>query len=406
MAHVSTRWLLPCDRLARVTALAVLCAAPAPGSAQSAPPEGPEGRPAQEGYVSSPAPDGNVLTYFRYVPDSVLVLGEGIEGSPRVALRPEALSALLAELRRVGALDDPDAPTFVLDVDPGPGGVEFGTLIPLEVAALAGLAAALAVALAVVVRRLRRSRARVAHEGAVRRSLDEGREAERVHIAREIHDGPVQELCALQMALVPPVPGQPVDTDAAREAVADVVAELRSVCDRLRPPALEAFGLGAALRALAERLRERAGGPAVGYGGGPDADEAAATLPSETQLALYRIAQEAANNAVRHARARRITFRLRLDLGGHADRLVLAVEDDGRGLPDLDPVALGESGHYGLLGMHERAAAAGADLRVGPGPAGGTLVEAAVPVRPGGALRRATGAAQASLPDARPRLSV
>ena len=342
----------------------------------------------QEGYVGTPADGGRDLVYFRFVPDSVLVLGEGLQGEPRVSLDPRAFSALLAELARAGALTDPSAPEYVFESQPEPAGLRLGALVPLKVALLAGLCLAGGVAGGIVALGRRRASAHVRREGEVRRVLHEGREAERVHLARELHDGPVQELCALQMALVPPGAGWDADAEAARETVAEVVAELRRVCDRLRPPALEAFGLGPALVALADRLRARTHGLTVSYWGHPPAEASVGGLSPEVQLGLYRIVQEAVNNAARHSEAERVTVRLQLEPAVAGGEIVLTVEDDGRGLTAADPVELAATGHYGLLGMRERAEAIEAKLRIGTADGGGTRVEARVatpstnPVRP------------------------
>lgn len=99
-------------------------------------------------------------------------------------------------------------------------------------------------------------------------------------------------------------------------------------------------------------------------------------LSDERRLALYRIAQEALNNAVQHAAARRVEVALALD--GAALRLT--VDDDGVGPPRADALDYAADGHYGLLGMHERAVLLRADLAVSRGPLGGTRVALDVPL--------------------------
>jgi signal transduction histidine kinase len=165
--------------------------------------------------------------------------------------------------------------------------------------------------------------------------------------------------------------------ETARVAVADVVGELRALCDRLRPAALDAFGLPAALASLADRAA--AGGLDVRFAATDAARAIADVLPDERRLALYRIAQEALSNACQHARAARIDVALALD----GESLVLAVDDDGAGPPSGTPMDYAARGHYGLLGMHERADLLRATLDVGPGPLGGTRVALTVPVRSG-----------------------
>ena len=220
----------------------------------------------------------------------------------------------------------------------------------------------------------RRARRAARLRRTFRHRLAAAREAERAHVARELHDGPVQDLCAVQMALGG-AGDRPDAAEASRVAVAGVVGELRALCDRLRPAALDAFGLSAALAALADRaatvgsldVRYAATGPAVAV---------AEALSDDRRLALYRIAQEALSNAVQHARACRVDVALRLD----GETLTLAVDDDGVGLPTRDPIDLAAQGHYGILGMHERADLLRATLTAGAGPLGGTRVTLDVPV--------------------------
>jgi signal transduction histidine kinase len=105
-------------------------------------------------------------------------------------------------------------------------------------------------------------------------------------------------------------------------------------------------------------------------------------VPAPVASHLLAIVSEALENARRHAAASRVTLAAAAEDG----RLVLTVEDDGRGLPGSQPgpdvVSLRRTGHFGLLGMTERAAAIGARLRVGPRPAGapGTLVRLDLPL--------------------------
>ena len=96
-------------------------------------------------------------------------------------------------------------------------------------------------------------------------------------------------------------------------------------------------------------------------------------LSPDRQLALALVAQEALNNAARHARASRIEVSL---VPGARTRL--AVEDDGVGPPTRGAMAYAREGHYGLLGMQERADLLGAELRIDRSPLGGTRVVASL----------------------------
>jgi signal transduction histidine kinase len=197
-----------------------------------------------------------------------------------------------------------------------------------------------------------------------RRYLAEGREKERERLAQEIHDGPVQDLHGLHMQLKT-LPD--ADLDAMGDELMRVTGELRAMSANLHPPALERFGLPAALRSHADRLTNRHDDLEIDM----DLAEECESLPDEYALSVFRVAQEAMNNAVQHGDAGRIRVRLRCD----APEVRLCVQDDGTGfaLPD-DWRALGEEDHYGLLGMQERAEALHADLDIETAPGEGTRV--------------------------------
>ena len=209
----------------------------------------------------------------------------------------------------------------------------------------------------------------------MRRQLAESREDERRRLARDLHDGPLQDLHALHMQLGLAADGlaadglAPSDTllrrlRGAQDETHTVVGDLRRMTEALRPPALGPFGLAAALRAHADRFRQRH--PTIDVDLGLDDD--ALTLPEPTRLVLFRIAQEAMNNAVKHGPPTRLAVSLRLT----PTEVALAVEDDGPGVDGpLDFDALAVRGHYGMLGMQERAHSVSGVLMVsGDGPPG------------------------------------
>ena len=205
-----------------------------------------------------------------------------------------------------------------------------------------------------------------------RRYLAQGREKERKRLAQEIHDGPVQDLHGLHMQLkaLPEVPDrlQHVGDELMR-----VTGELRAMSADLHPPALQRFGLPAALRSHADRLADRHEGLQVDM----DLDDADAALPESHALSLFRIAQEAMNNAVQHGNAEHLSVRLRRG----PDATELAVRDDGDGFsPPDDWHTLAAADHYGLLGMKERAEAIGASIDIESTPGDGTFVRARCPV--------------------------
>jgi signal transduction histidine kinase len=213
-----------------------------------------------------------------------------------------------------------------------------------------------------------------------KRRLAEGREQERLHLARELHDGPVQDLYSANLQLR--VASQNLNANGTLTPVEAtlqrVSGSLRAICGELRPPALGPFGLAAALRSHVETLR--AAHPALAF------DLALAhdgqRLPEDVRLALFRIAQEALSNAARHARARAVRVAFTMD----AEEAVLEVRDDGRGFrPPARPLEGARSGRFGLLGMTERAEAIGGRLDVRSAPGAGTTVRVAVPLPAGAA---------------------
>jgi signal transduction histidine kinase len=197
---------------------------------------------------------------------------------------------------------------------------------------------------------------------------------ERSRLARELHDAVTQKLFGIRAhtrAAAVLAGRDPADPDRVRAeiAVADALAaeahaELRAIIDGLAPPDLQAGGLAESLRRYAV-LAGRAHGVTVEFTAGD-----LPALGARVEAALYRVAQEALHNALRHSGAARIS----LSLSRVARRVVLEVSDDGRGFVPEAP-----SSGVGLASMAERAAAAGGKLTIRSG-ASGTLVRMAVPV--------------------------
>ncbi|MEM8557874.1 MAG: two-component regulator propeller domain-containing protein, partial [Bacteroidota bacterium] len=242
-------------------------------------------------------------------------------------------------------------------------------------------------------RRQREARAR-AEAVEIRRRLAEARERERVRLARDLHDGPVQtlyrvghDLDRLSSQGGGSGDGAPLVPDAAvapiRDRVGDVSDELRQMLVELRPTLADHLGLGTALRAIARRAEERF--PELDIAVYDEADSVATPVG---RLALFRIAQEALQNAGRHAGPARVEVRLCEDSVEGARRLHLTVRDDGTGFAVPERmVELARTEHFGLVGAQERAEAAGGRFLVTSGPGRGTTVEAWVPVSTSSALR-------------------
>lgn len=207
----------------------------------------------------------------------------------------------------------------------------------------------------------------------------EAAERERRSLAAELQDDAAQRLAALllQVELArkaagdsSPDPETSRRLETLRGQVAECLEVVRRLARRLHPPELGELGLELALRAHARAISEQAGIPVKMASDGSFAD-----LPPEVALTLYRIAEEALVNAVRHAGAGSIDVRLEANHG-----VSLIIEDDGRGLPD--GVRLGESGGLGLLGMRERARTVGGDLAIDSAAGHGTRVSVQVPGGP------------------------
>jgi signal transduction histidine kinase len=180
-------------------------------------------------------------------------------------------------------------------------------------------------------------------------------EAERMRIAADIHDEALQDLTMLVRRL--DAAGDTANADAARE----IAERLRAICGDLRLPVLDDLGVGPALEWLCGRLGT------VSIELGRSGDES--RLPADVELAVFRIAQEALSNAVRHGEPP-VVVRYRAE----ADRLELTVEDGGSGIPAGAAELAERTGHMGLMNMTQRADAVGASLQIGQRPEGGTRV--------------------------------
>jgi two-component system, NarL family, sensor histidine kinase UhpB len=201
-----------------------------------------------------------------------------------------------------------------------------------------------------------------------RRALD-AQESERARVARELHNEVSQTLTAVALR-AEQAAGRP---SGQNEALAEIAGSvLRSLEDvkrigrELRPEALDDLGLVNALIALSSRVSRQSGIPVRRNINGH-----LPALTPEVELVLYRVAQEALTNALRHAHCTEVSLSLRRE----GDRVTLAVEDDGRGLPR-------HRRDGGIRGMRERAMLIGAELEIRSESGRGTEVFLGVPIRP------------------------
>ena len=201
-------------------------------------------------------------------------------------------------------------------------------------------------------------------------------EEERRAISRELHDDIGQTLGALKIGLhrlaSAATAEQPQLLGECLGAADQALEKLRLLAMELRPPQLDQLGLAEALEWLAHRQSAASGLRVTCKVAGLDARP-----PPEVESACYRIAQEALNNATRHARAKRVLIGVEV----HGSLLNLVVHDDGIGF-DEDGARLRviRSGSMGLIGMEERAQLAGGRLKLRSAPGAGTTVSAVFPL--------------------------
>lgn len=201
-------------------------------------------------------------------------------------------------------------------------------------------------------------------------------EAERVRVSRELHDDTGQALTLILVRLQL-IENMTRDAEVRhelaelRELVVDTLDGVRRLAVQLGPSILEDLGLRSGLEWLADRVREDTG---LQVEFTVDCDDA--NVPPTTAIALFRVAQEALTNVVRHARASRAEMRL-AEADGH---LTLTVSDDGVGF-DVDEARARPTASVGLFGMAERVALVGGTIEVLSRNGAGTRVDVRVPVR-------------------------
>jgi signal transduction histidine kinase len=217
---------------------------------------------------------------------------------------------------------------------------------------------------------------RDALRGELLRRVVAAQEAERQRIARELHDETGQALTALGLGLrgAATTLRQDVDKTAANLRQLEGMAvqsldELRRLISDLRPSQLDDLGLGSALRWYGNELEERAEIKVrVVAPGGP------CFLPQTVSMALFRIAQEALTNIVKHADAQNAF----VNVGQQDGRIFLEVLDDGTGF-DMEEFRSTNKPTWGLLGMQERAALLGGSFNISSKPGQGTTVKISIP---------------------------
>jgi PAS domain S-box-containing protein len=209
--------------------------------------------------------------------------------------------------------------------------------------------------------------------------LVESREKERLELAQELHDEPLQELYGLiyQINAVREMVSDPeviTEIDDVEKNLNRTISILRSICGDLRPPTLTPFGLDGAIREYSDRFRVE--NPSITlilelmYDG--------QTLPEHLRIALFRIYQQALNNIFRHAEATLVKVIFRYDDA----KVELEIEDNGRGFEmPARMVDLVRQGHYGLAGAAERVEMLRGNFIVKSIPGKGTRIRVQAPLK-------------------------
>jgi signal transduction histidine kinase len=222
-------------------------------------------------------------------------------------------------------------------------------------------------------------------------SVVRAQDEERRRIARDLHDSTGQNLIAATLLLgriedVVPAAAKPI-LGQLEETLQQSIREVRTVSYLLHPPLLDEVGLGPALRCYVDGYSQRSG-LAVDLDVAPDVDR----LPPDTELAVFRIVQEALTNVSRHSRSPTARIRLARETASDGSNIVLTIEDAGRGMPAISNARaltgrkLGARG-VGLASMRERLHQLGGSLEI-ESAVGRTVVRAIIPARGEAAVQR------------------
>jgi two-component system, NarL family, sensor kinase len=253
--------------------------------------------------------------------------------------------------------------------------------------ALAGLAV---IALCALVLNVSEYRSADAKLRRLAQQVVASQESERARLSRELHDGISQMMVSIKLLLESAlarfehsdarVPAAEAALSTSLARLADTLREVRRISHALRPSMLDDLGLAAALEQLTRELGAESG---VTIAFAQTGQARGMLLPDALNTALFRTAQEALTNIVRHAHAAHAA--LALDLSAHA--VALTIEDDGRGF-DIDRVQADPNAGVGLRNMRERLESLGGTLSLASQP-GHTIVRAVAPV-PAGESKRAS----------------
>jgi signal transduction histidine kinase len=210
-------------------------------------------------------------------------------------------------------------------------------------------------------------------------AITQGQEAERLRLARELHDDTIQSLIALkqrvQLARMPRKKGVPIpELEELESLIEQTINDLRRTTRALRPIYLEDLGLVAALEMLVRETGQSSGLLIDFNFSGTER-----RLSADVELALYRMAQESLNNVAHHAQAKHAS--VKMEFNSHATKL--EISDDGKGFEvPKTPAEFTPQGHFGLLGLYERSELIGAHLEIRSSPGKGTHLRIDLPFSP------------------------
>jgi PAS domain S-box-containing protein len=255
----------------------------------------------------------------------------------------------------------------------------YGTTTDIHENKLAGeaLANANAALLAMSEKLEERVQERTQELSELQRRIMDGIEAERVQIAHEIHDGPMQDIYALIYRLAGFNPSRPAEqikneVSTIQRELLQVNQALRVISQDLLPPTLSQFGLKKSIERHISSIQEADSELRINL----DLRQVGKSVSERVDLALYRIYQTSITNVIRHAQANQVEIRYYLD----SDHYCLEVRDDGKGFEKpWSWIDLARQGHMGLVSARERALSLGGTLEVQSQPGAGTLVRARIP---------------------------
>ena len=213
----------------------------------------------------------------------------------------------------------------------------------------------------------------------LRQRLMHGREMERLKLAQDLHDGPLQEIIGISFQLKE-LEGLLLDEASheqlggAQAALHDVSKSIRMICSELRPSTLMPFGLEKAILSHSEDFQ--AAHPEISLE--LDLQEDKQSLDEQVRIALFRIYQESLNNVIRHSQADKVKVHFWFD----PEHAFLEVEDNGKGFKPPDHwIELARKGHLGLVGSIERVREVGGRFEVTSAVGKGTAIRAVIPMK-------------------------